>query len=352
MKILQICAYSAPYLGNFMKSLFALEKEAKLEGYTTLYCFPEKNKNIEWCIDLEKTNQVYYLPLRHARILPQTYWRLSKIFKENPDICYAHSHFELYDNPLTVTAPKHVKVFWHLHDALGNNLHGIYRYVWKLHYSLFPNRSYLLSVSEKHMRVAIMLGFNKSRAFYIPNAIDIQRIKSVNDDRVSKYDFLMLGWLFHLKGVDLAISSIESSKLGLKLGIVGGNVEEVNGVQGACIKNVTPSNDINSIFSQTKCFLHISRAEGMSYALLEALYSGLPVIVSDIEENMIAKEFPTAIMVKSGDVLEIRNAMEDLKRNNFKIQPSAVQKTREIIEEKYSIDFWAKRILTIYKTFE
>ena len=226
MKILQICAYSAPYLGNFMKSLFALEKEAKLEGYTTLYCFPEKNKNIEWCIDLEKNNQVYYLPLRHARILPQTYWRLSKIFKENPDICYAHSHFELYDNPLTVTAPKHVKVFWHLHDALGNNLHGIYRYVWKLHYSLFPNRSYLLSVSEKHMRVAIMLGFNKSRAFYIPNAIDIQRIKSVNDDRVSKYDFLMFGWLFHLKGVDLAISSIESSKLGLKLGIVGGNVED------------------------------------------------------------------------------------------------------------------------------
>lgn len=352
MKILQICAYSAPYSGNFMKSLFALEKEAKKDGYTTIYCFPEKNKNIDWCVELEKTNQVYYLPLRNARILPQTYWRLHKIFKAHPDICYAHSHFELYDNPLVLMAPKYVKIFWHLHDAIGNYLHGVYKCVWKLHYSLFSHRPYLLSVSEKHKKVVIDLGFNESRAFYIPNAIDTQRVKVVDNDRTSKYDFLIFGWDYFRKGVDLAIASVKDSNLELKLGIVGGAVDEINEVGGACVRNVNPSSDINEIFSMTKCFLHISRAEGLSYALLEALYSGLPVIVSDIEENLIAQEFPTAIMVKSEDVTDITNAIKRLSETNFKVPLSDVQETRKLIEEKYSIDLWAKRIFNTYKTLE
>lgn len=350
MKILQICAYSAPYPGNFMKSLFALEKEAKKDGFTTLYCFPEKNKELDWCIELEKTNQVYYLPLRNARILPQTYWRLHKIFKAHPDICYAHSHFELYDNPLVVVAPKRVKVFWHLHDAIGNYLHGIYKYVWKLHYSLFSHRPYLLSVSEKHKDVVIKLGFDENRAFYIPNAIDTKRVQQVNEQRDSKYDFIIFGWDYFRKGVDLAIESVKGAESRFKLGVVGGNVPEFDEQNGVIIHNVQPSSEINEIFSMTKCFLHISRAEGLSYALLEAVYSGLPVIVSDIEENLIAKEFPTVYMVKTEDVSGIIKAMEYLNKTNFRLSPSAVQETRNLIEEKYSVDSWAKRILNSYNT--
>ena len=350
MKILQVCAYSAPYPGNFMKSLFALEKEAKNNGYSTVYCFPEKNKELDWCVELEKTNKVYYLPLRHARVLPKTYLQLIKIFKENPDICYAHSHFELYDNPLIITAPQNVKIFWHLHDAIGNYLHGVYKYVWKLHYSLFSKRAFLLSVSEKHKRVVVDLGFRESRAYYIPNAIDTERVLEVLPDRDKKYDFIIFGWDYFRKGVDLAISAVGDSSSELTLGIVGGNITNLNDTQKKYIHNVKPSTDINQVFSSTKCFLHISRAEGLSYALLEALYSGLPVIVSDIEENLIAQEFPTAIMVKSEDVDEIREAMLRLVNNDFQLTSQDVQKTRSLIEEHYSINLWAKKIFNAYKT--
>lgn len=350
MKILQICAYSAPYPGNFMKSLLALEREAKNNGYTTLYCFPEKNKELDWCIELEKTNKVYYLPLRHARILPKTYLHLRKIFNENPDICYAHSHFELYDNPLIITAPKNVKIFWHLHDAIGNYLHGVYKYIWKLHYSLFSKRPYLLSVSEKHKQVVINLGFPESRAFYIPNAIDTGRICEVNPNRDKQYDFIIFGWDYYRKGVDLAISAIESLKRRFTLGIVGGNVSNLNEIQMGKIYNVKPSTDINQIFSSATCFLHISRAEGLSYALLEALYSGLPVIVSDIEENLIAKGFPTAIMVKSEDVEDIKGAIIELADKDFHFSSQEIQETRRLIEEGYSIGLWAKKVFHAYRT--
>lgn len=352
MKILQICAYSAPYPGNFMKSLLALENEAKNEGYTTLYCFPEKNKELDWCIELEKTNKVYYLPLRHARILPQTYWKLHKIFKDNPDICYAHSHFELYDNPLIITAPKHVKVFWHLHDAIGNYLHGIYKYVWKLHYSLFSRRAYLLSVSQKHKKVVINLGFPESRAFYIPNAIDTERINLVNPSRETKHDLIIFGWDYYRKGVDLAVSAVRKTDYRFTLGIVGGtNLSSNEGDYGK-IYNVKPSSDINQVFASAKCFLHISRAEGLSYALLEALYSGLPVIVSDIEENLIAKDFPTAIIVKNESILEIANTLIELDKKNFKLSQHDIQETRMRIDKQYSIKLWAKKVLNAYKTIQ
>lgn len=350
MKILQICAYSAPYPGNFMKSLLALEREAKNNGYTTLYCFPEKNKELDWCIELEKTNKVYYLPLRHARILPKTYLQLRKIFNENPDICYAHSHFELYDNPLIITAPKNVKIFWHLHDAIGNYLHGVYKYIWKLHYSLFSKRAYLLSVSEKHKKVVINLGFRESRAFYIPNAIDTERVVEVSPNRESRYDFIIFGWDYLRKGVDLAITAVGEYNGRFTLGVVGGTITNLNEVEKRYIHNVTPSTDINQIFSSAKCFLHISRAEGLSYALLEALYSGLPVIVSDIEENLIAKEFPTAIMVKSEDVEEIKGVMKELFDKKFQLTPQDVLETRRMVEEHYSIKLWAKKIFNAYRT--
>lgn len=346
MKILQVCAYSAPYPGNFIKSLLALEKQANNQGYKTIYCFPEKNKELDWCKELENTNTVYYLPLRHARILPATYWRLYRIFKDNPDICYAHSHFELYDNPLVLVAPKKVKIFWHLHDAIGNYLHGIYMYVWKLHYTLFSRRVHLLSVSEKHKNVVINLGFDESRTLYIPNAIDTDRISLIDAKCEIQYDFIIFGWDYLRKGVDLAISAVRDSKF--LLGVVGGNIDKSE-LQNN-VYNVKPSNDINSIFSSAKCFLHISRAEGLSYALLEALYSGLPVIVSDIEENLIAREFPTAYLVKNEDVEEIKHVMQHLAEMKFKLTLHDIQETRRLIEDKYSIQLWAQNILNIYHT--
>ena len=350
MKILQICAYSAPYEGNFIKSLKALERCALEHGDETIYCFPKVNRNIDWCREIEMNHIVYYLPLSHARFLPKTYLMLKRIFKENPDIAIAHSHFELYDTPLTLTAPKSVKIFWHLHDAIGTYLHGIYKYIWKIHYCWLSKRAILLSVSEKHKRVVIKLGFSSENAYYEPNAIDTERIRQVVPDRKTDTDFLILGWDYIRKGVDLAEESIKLLSCNVKLGVAGGNVNEQTEIGRYSIVNVTPNNDINILFESTKCFLHISRAEGMSYALLEALYAGLPVIISNIEENMIAKNFPTAFIVKNEDVEEISSAMRSLISNDFKLSETHVQKSRKMIEDNYSIQSWAERIFNDYMT--
>lgn len=349
MKVLQVCAYAAPYGGNFIKSLLALAEEASADGCQTIFCFPEINRKLEWCKTLEQTFKVYYLPLAHARLLPSTYRKLKKIFTEHPDIAYAHSHFELYDSPLALVAPKDVKLFWHLHDAIGSYLHGIYKLVWKCHYSLFSKRVILISVSEKHKRIVEQLGFPEKNSYYEPNAIDTERIKLVPKNRCTTNDFLIFGWDYCRKGVDIAEKAIELVKNDAILNIVGSPEEKKSQYQGYTIIHTKSSSDINAIFSSTKCFLHISRAEGLSYALLEALYAGLPVIVSDIEENLIAKEFPTAIIVKSESVEEITKTMSDILSRTIDFNDKAIETSRKLIEESYSIQAWAKHIYSDYK---
>ena len=46
MTILQVCAYAAPYEGNFIKSLKALGKVYEEKGDKMVYAFPESARNI------------------------------------------------------------------------------------------------------------------------------------------------------------------------------------------------------------------------------------------------------------------------------------------------------------------
>lgn len=350
MKIVQVCAYAAPYEGNFIKSLKELEYVVRKDGYDTIYCFPETAKGLSWCIDLAKNHIVYFLPLARARIKFKTYVLLKLLFKKYPDIRIIHSHFELYDVPVSLVAPSHVKVFWHLHDAIGSYLHGVKKYIWKMHYSFFVKRVILLSVSEMHKQVVISLGFPKEQAYYIPNAIDITRINQVCKYRNCEFDYIILGWDYFRKGVDLAQKSLIELRNNSSLGIIGGKEDEIVNLKDSSYSYsiINTSNDINSIYAKGKCFLHISRAEGLSYALLEALYAGLPVIVSDIAENGFAKIFPTAYFVKNEDIVSIFKVMSVLSRNEFRIDESDINKTRSLIEEKYSLRTWANNIYDYY----
>ena len=109
-----------------------------------------------------------------------------------------------------------------------------------------------------------------------------------------------------------------------------------------------PVSDVNILFESSKVFLHISRAEGLSYALLEALYSGLLVICSDIPENMVVKNCPTARFVQNENIEEISSAMLDAIEYDDPEYTYKVNETRRIIESEFSLEAWVGRIINIY----
>lgn len=356
MKVLQICAYAAPYAGNFIKSLCALDAALEKRGIETVYAFPETARTKPWAVDLSDRRTCYFLPLTKARILPKTYGTLQKIFRDNPDIHIAHSHFELYDFPLVMMAPKHTAVFWHLHDAIASISGLKHRVAHKVQYGLFHRRVRLLSVAEKHLDYVVRLGFPKENSELIPNGIDTDSIHLVEREwQNRRYDFLMFGWVYKRKAVDVCAEACKKRSRPANVAIVGNEdtkrrlSEQFGAVAGLSVIN--PVNDVNDLLCDTKCFLHISRDEGQSYALLESLYAGLPVICTNIPSNSFASQFPTVRMIASEDAIGLMSTMDEFLSNG---EPTKldVEATRRIIDENYSISSWVKRIIVAYGLVE
>jgi len=353
MKILQVCAYAAPYEGNFMKSLFALEKVLVTKGFEVVYAFPEKAKSIMWCQRLAQNHTIYYLPLSGARLYPATYILFKRIYQDNPDIIIVHSHFELYDVPATAMAPKNIQIYWHLHDPVGCVVSKKEKLLLYWQYRFCSKRAKLLSVSQKHRDVVISMGFDSKRAFYVPNGIDTSRIELIRiNSRRIYYDFLLFGWDHLRKGVDLAVYAGSKISQHCLLGIVANEStwEHIHKdkYNGLTVIKINPVDNVNELYSCARCFMHISRGEGHSYALLEAIYAGLPVIASDIEENLFAKEFPTVLFVKSENINEIAVKMLSVLKGEFCITMHDINYARKIIIDKYSLESWTNQIIDYY----
>lgn len=350
MRILQVCAYAAPYEGNFIRSLRSLEESLDAAGHEFIYAFPETARDLPWCQALRATHPVYFLPLGRARIRWRTYSTIRRIFRDNGDIGIAHSHFELYDIPVAAMAPRGAKVYWHLHDAIEQYSDWRNSLLNRMQYGLCHGKAVLLSVSEMHTRYVERLGFPKGRIRWIPNGIDTDRIKRANSPLDQRdFDFLIFGWEYERKGVDLAIRAfLELGGEDLRLGIVGGDEARIIRDFGRIpqgVRIVEPVRDINLLYGQAKCFLHISRAEGMSYALLEAVYAGLPVICSDIPANRFAADFATVALVRDGDALSVAGAMRGIIARGFCVEGDS---DRKMVEKGYSIASWVENMTREY----
>ncbi len=353
MKVLQVCAYAAPYEGNFIKSLKALGEALKERGHEMLFAFPETAREIPWCQELACQAKVYFLPLSKARIRPSTYFKLRRIYRENPTIAIVHSHFELYDLPISIVTPSRIKIYWHLHDCIEQLTQLKHRLLHKIQYGLFHREALLLAVGETPMNYVLKLGFPNRQAQLFPNGIDLGRIDYLENLHNAKFDYLMFGWLYKIKGVDLAIKAFVTLKEAcpnIKMGIVANDntaqiiQDEYGHVEG--IEILKPMANVNQIYSQTKCFLHVSRAEGQSYALLEAIYTGLPVVCSDIDVNMFAKDIPTVYMVPSENIGAIGEMMHYVSEHSP--NDSLRKEASNLIKQKYSIDNWVIKLLALY----
>lgn len=352
MTILQVCAYAAPYEGNFITSLKALAKKAAKKGHETIYAFPETAREKDWCKALGESTDVYFLPLAKARIKPATYSKLKKIYKAHPDLGIIHCHFELYDIPVVMTAKKHVKVFWHLHDPIDSYNDSHNKLMYKIQYGLFHKKATLLSVSEKYIDYIKTLGFPEKQTRFFPNALALERINQVSKNyNEREYDFLLFGWDYERKGVDLCIEAYQKLNMNLKIGIVAGEntINKIEAQYGPMkgIEIIEPTENVNELYSKTRAFLQISRNETFSYALLEAIYSGLPSVCTDTVGTLWAKDFSSVTMVKSGDVDSIANGMRKVLERGSLLDEIIMENRRQV-EDRYSIDMWADRLLIYY----
>jgi glycosyltransferase involved in cell wall biosynthesis len=153
---------------------------------------------------------------------------------------------------------------------------------------VFALNSYSTIICPSIELTGIVRGWGvKREILYIPNGVVLQ----VPSDQKREFDLIYVGRLVKWKNVSLIIRT--ANRLGLRLCIIG------DGPEGNRLKAQAKKLGVNCVFTgeleksevyyylrKSSIFILISQYEGLSYALLEAMSIGIPVLVSNAEGNL------------------------------------------------------------------
>lgn len=340
-----LVSYAAPYPGNFIFSISALSKNMKKRGDRLIFVFPEEAREREW-ISLFENEKVFFLP--YAPYALSTVKALRKLFRaEKIDLVY--SHFSGWDIVGRVAAPF-LQCVWHCHmNVRTETLSKRIKYFLK--YDIIGAfKTYSIAVSQPVGDVIEKIA-GKGKSTVICNGIDFSRLRKKEAFDREKKNVLIFGWQPVVKGVDTACDAFQSGLFEKTLTVscqeATRDFFEKRYPEGlpSWLKTVEPTNDVSSLYQNADVFLSASVTEGFSYALAEALYSGLPCVISDIEGTSWAKEFKNVFVFKAGDCESLKSALERC----FAVQIAFedAEYNRKILEEKYSLESWCSRVMTV-----
>ena len=149
---------------------------------------------------------------------------------------------------------------------------------------------------------------------FIPNGVSLVTEKSTIKD----YDLITVCRLISLKNIDKIIRA--SIKTSTSVAVVGSGPEEYNlrELADSLGANVTffgqlDKNEVSKILLRSRIYLNLSDHEGLSFSLLEAMSSGLPSIVSNIQGNTnVITHGLDGIVVDAKDENQLTNAIKSL----------------------------------------
>lgn len=282
--VLQLLNFAAPYGGNFLSSIRTLSDALRSQGPQTVYVLPSRARERDWINDLQADGaSVYFLPGNplSAAVL------LRRILRRHR-IRLVHSHFidsRAYVPLRLATLFSRVPHVFHAH-SLPKYTHG-----WKTkvrRHLLHADK--LLCVSDAVRDAYDELGF--SPCITVPNGIDFERLHTSDCLPNRSPCVLMFGYDFSIKGIDTALHALDcfdpTHRFTLRICVANHMDSAVAFLQkkfGAVpdwVELLPPRQDVGAYYRSADIFLSASRTEGMPYAVLEAAYCGLPVVLSDI----------------------------------------------------------------------
>jgi len=204
----------------------------------------------------------------------------------------------------------------------------------------------------------------RARTIYIPNGVDVlepKKEKEIKKFGLQKGNYILfLSRLVRHKGAHYLIQAFNSIKTGKKLVIAGGSsftdkyVRELQDL-ARHNPNIIFTGNIKGggrlwqeLFANAALFVHPSESEGLPIVVLEAMSFGLPVLVSDIKENMEALNGGFGFSFKNKNFHDLRQKMEYL-LNNSKLCHDVGESARRHVREYYNWADIVKSVETLYK---
>jgi len=369
--VCQLAGFAAPYGGNFLASLLALEKACTEKNIRLLFIFSEEARLKNWCLKLIASGRdVYFLPTNVGLI--QQAFTLLKIIKTK-GVRIIHTHFSQYDVTAWLTGMvlrfygKKVLVIWHHHSDFPQKntiLRPIKRFI-KHH--CIGRSVFIITVSEHLKQREIGWGMSSQRITTINNGIDFNRAITTSRSKSQvlsnlnipkgRLFILMFGWNPPIKGVDVALNAlikVNAIRPEVILGIVG--TDELrnyvqsffNGKLPEWICLMPPTEMPADYYQCASIFVSASRSEGFPYALCEAIINGCFVISSDIPGTNWAQSLPGFQFFPVGNFDSLSKTILKVISQTEEERFRLIDNARQAILKEYDIARWCRRILEFY----
>ena len=365
--VLHLTDYGAPYAGNFIASLSALEELVDGRGGSVAYVLPPRARERAWAQDFSQSHEVRFLEAGGFL----SYYRQVRRFLRETNASILHEHFIHFSEKIAawlaiLTCGHRVKTVLHLHNHIELPKSPIKRLP---HMLYFHSVSRFVCCSESVAAHLIADGVPKARVSVAENAIAFERLDHYDDTvRASlhlpegAFLALMFGYNFEVKGVDLAVEAVrilheqEGSPVVLAIAL-SSNLELVRarilsqlGLSKLpdWILLLPPREDVGSYYHMADVFLSPSRQEGFCYALVEAAYCRTPVLASAIDaqkdlalpqEAFFPPQNPAAL---SAAILRVIREMDTPQRRILLAQAA------DHVAQTYSLSRWAERVFAAY----
>lgn len=209
----------------------------------------------------------------------------------------------------------------------------------------------------KHAEKVIFLNpdiaqkYGKGKYTVIPNGVDIELFHPEYGNRTGK-NILSLGEIARHKNFHITANALKD--LDVNYTIIGPvkdrayarELENLN----VHLTGEIDENEIAKILSGGDVFLHPSESEALSMAVIEAMASGLPVIGSDINKQIVngynGISISSSLPIKD-KMIEYNQSVNDLLNDRGK-RLSMSENARKFAVENYSWEKIVKKILEFY----
>lgn len=347
--IVIITDYAAPYEGNFIASMKALEIVARKKEDSLKFLFPQRAKSIDWVKKMAEVYRVEFFPEGMGEIIKS----LKKSMVEGEkNIVY--SHFARHKTQVAIKLfrmvhPK-IKLVQHFHNHCKIPNGFSKKQMMRLAYRLYEgdlNIGCSKSVMES-------MPYRVSKNTFVDNAIDFKRLEgnTISHEikkQMDEFVVLMFGFDYDRKGVDIAIKALkeiaEEKKIILAISLASNREKVENRIKSelgeipSWIRLLPPSERVSEYYRGSDLFLSAAREEGFCYALVEATYCGKRCVSSKI--GGVPLEIPGMICFESGNAEELKHKiLEAMVQNEDKMEEA-----KQYIMERYDLKVWADQIM-------
>ena len=366
MRLLQLTGYTGPYAGSFVPMLRASMRAARARGFGVEAIAPEHVRDREWLPELDADGlRVRFMPAGSRRALGA---RLREVLEEGRgESTVLHSHFTTFDVPAVLAARRDPRaaVLWHIHTpprpGLAVRARNLIKYAG-------PGRAVasILCVAP-NIAEAVARDAPAGKAVFFPNAIDLERFQPPSpEERAAARERLGLpsdravvlhfGWDWHRKGGDLFLEATERLNRGggapvVAVTVGGGDKARRLGSRrglGDALRIVEPTGDVRSLHAVADVFVSASRAEGMPFAVAEALASGVPVVATRIPGHLEIGAGIACCRITGHDATEIAVSVRELLDRDPATAEREAEEGRRRLSDAMGLDAWAERLVDRY----